>query len=220
VSYVYFIKAERDSATKACRLLQMILLAPTLDVIEPKDTSALQTKMEQADIQGKIVATLTSWCKSGRLKIYFLNEAPSLQYCIHNAKSATMATLYFKRPDGFIKWQQGVDAHNFWTEEARRHGIETANQRKAVTVTARELGDFLNELPGDAVVLLTLHEGCLRLKSGQSQNDLEPMSTIFQGASGFDVTEERFRRYLEQEVRRFFPGIHHKVLDLCFSGLP
>ena len=172
------------------------------------------------------MAILEKLCRSGRLKIYFLREEPSLQYCIHNAGDPNKAVLYFKRVNGFIKWQDEIDAHKFWNEERRRHGIEMSSQEKTVIVSARELREVLGALPEGAHVSLTVQGRRLKVKSGESDVDLLPLlpteftseDTIFGGASGFDVAEDPFNTVLKRQLTHYFLGFHENVVELCFKG--
>jgi hypothetical protein len=126
VYYVYFFKGDRDGAGKICKLLQAILLAPILDRQEGNSFLNRQRRMADPDTQSKIVEDLSQICARDSLKIFFLPTAPGLQYCIHNAASALKAILYLKRADGFIKWEEGRNAHEFWAEERLKQGIESA----------------------------------------------------------------------------------------------
>lgn len=126
VYYFYFFKGDKDGAGKICKLLQAILLAPMLNRQEANSFLERQRRMADAHTQSKIVEDLSQICARDSLKIFFLPAAPSLQYCIHNAASALKAILYLKRADGFIKWEEGRNAHEFWAEERLKQGIESA----------------------------------------------------------------------------------------------
>ena len=120
VSYVYFFRGDADGATKICKLLQMMLLAPMLDPKKADDFAMRASKMTEEPIQRKIVEDLKQICDRESLKIFLLPEAPSLQYCIHNATSIYHAKLYFKRGDVFIEWEEGTGAYNFWRGERQK----------------------------------------------------------------------------------------------------
>jgi len=123
VSYVYFFRGDADGATKICKLLQMMLLAPMLDREKAGVFAMRESKMTEEPIQRKIVEGLKEICERDSLKIFLLPEAPSLQYCIHNATSVYYAKLYFKRGDVFIEWEEGPGAYNFWKGERQKLGI-------------------------------------------------------------------------------------------------
>jgi hypothetical protein len=123
VRYVYFVHGSLDGATRICRLLQMLLLAPMLDREEADNFAVRASKMKEEPIQRAIVEGLKKICEQDSLKIFFLPAAPSLQYCIHNAASVDEAKLYFKRGDNFIEWEKGAGANNFWKEERQNKEI-------------------------------------------------------------------------------------------------
>jgi len=44
-------------------------------------------------------------------------------------------------------------------------------------------------------------------------------NAVFLGASGFDVKQDEFCNALKNEMRKYFPGIHERMIKLCFEGV-
>ena len=123
VGYIYFFHGDADGATKTCRLLQMLLLAPIWILTSRLSIHICSPKCGRKRIKTRSCRVCSKFAIRESLKIFFLPAAPSLQYCVHNANSIYHAKLYFKRGVSFIEWEEGAGAYNFWKEERQKQGI-------------------------------------------------------------------------------------------------
>lgn len=105
ISYVYFFQGNNDATDKVPQLLQLVLIAGFLD---KKDAASYKARRDLVTIhRDEILKDVKVICAEDKLNIYFLNDWPELQYCIHNATSAKEARLYLKHGDEFIDWDSG-----------------------------------------------------------------------------------------------------------------
>jgi hypothetical protein len=131
IRYVYFFQGNSDGAEKTCQLLQMVLLAEILKTqAEAEDWRARVAKI--ADNKDQILADMKRICLDERIKVFFLQTSPALQYCIHNAASDKSAKLYLKQGDEFIEWASGKEAYQFWDEVRQGRGAIDPLPPKAV----------------------------------------------------------------------------------------
>ena len=149
VQYVYFFQGDPDGAKKTCQLLQMVLLADILrDQSDADDWPGRLAKVK-SNLPG-IRQDLERICKFELIKIYFLPEAPALQYVIHNAGDNTNATIYLKRGEEYFEWESGAGAHRFWNEVRKSRGALTPQPPKAMFYGVPEFninqGNFVNAL--------------------------------------------------------------------------
>jgi hypothetical protein len=151
IQYVYFFQGDDNGAKKTCQLLQMLLLANILknqsDANDWRGRLA-KVKSNQTDIK----ADLEQICTYGMIKIYFLPEAPALQYVIHNAGDNIHARIYFKREQEqeYFEWESGAGAYRFWKEVRKARGALSPQPPKAMFYFVPEFklyqGDFVNTL--------------------------------------------------------------------------
>jgi hypothetical protein len=84
------------------------------------------------------------------IKIYFLPEAPALQYVIHNAGDNIHATIYLKREQEYFEWEAGTGAYRFWNEVRKARGALAPQPPKAMFYFVPDFklsqGDFVNTL--------------------------------------------------------------------------
>jgi hypothetical protein len=66
------------------------------------------------------------------IKIYFLPEAPALQYIIHNAGDNVHAKVYLKRGQEYLEWDSGAGAYQFWNEMRKTRGALAPQPQKAM----------------------------------------------------------------------------------------
>ena len=131
VQYIYFFQGDPDGAKKTCQLLQMVLLADILrDQSDAEDWPGRLAKVK-SNLPG-ITQDLERICKFELIKIYFLPEAPALQYVIHNAGDHSKATLYLKHGKEYIEWESGAGPHRFWNEVRKSRGAFTPHPPKAM----------------------------------------------------------------------------------------
>lgn len=149
IQYVYFFQGDDNGAKKTCQLLQMLLLANILkNQAEANDWQGRLAKVKSN--QSEIKSGLEQICTNGMIKIYFLPEAPALQYVIHNAGDNVHATIYLKRGQEYFEWESGAGAYGFWNEVRKARGALTPQPPKAVFHFVPEFklfqGDFVNAL--------------------------------------------------------------------------
>ncbi len=107
---------------KTCQLLQMVLLAKILKGQTDADDWPGRLENMKSN-QTEIKKQLEEIGLDGKIKIYFLPEAPALQYCIHNAGDIDRAIMYLKSEEGFIEWESKRPAHQFWCEVREAQGV-------------------------------------------------------------------------------------------------
>jgi hypothetical protein len=133
IQYVYFFQGVDNGAKKTCQLLQMLLLANILkNQAEAHDWQGRLAKIEGN--QKTIMADLERMCSLGMIRIYFLPEAPTLQYVIHNAGDNIHATIYLKRgqEQEYFEWETGTGAYQFWHQVRKARGALTPDPPKAM----------------------------------------------------------------------------------------
>ncbi len=143
IQYVYFFRGDDNGAKKTCQLLQMLLLANILK----NQTEANDWQGRVAKVKGNhtaIKSDLEQLCTHGMIKIYFLPEAPALQYVIHNAGDNTHATIYLKREKDYkyFEWESGDGAYRFWNEVRRARGALAPQPPKAMFYFVPEFKSF------------------------------------------------------------------------------
>jgi hypothetical protein len=151
IQYVYFFQGDDNGAKKTCQLLQMLLLANILkNQTEANDWQGRVAKVKSN--QAAIKSDLEQLCTHGMIKIYFLPEAPALQYVIHNAGDNMHATIYLKREKEYkyFEWESGAGAYRFWNEVRRSRGALAPQPPKAMFYFVPEFKspqvDFINTL--------------------------------------------------------------------------
>lgn len=131
IRYVYFFEGSLDGAEKTCQFLQMVLLANILQSQSDVDDWPGRLEKLKNNLTG-IKQDLEQLCKMGMIKIYFLPEAPALQYCIHNATNDKSAKIYLKRREEYFEWELGPGAYQFWAEVRKARGAVTPQPPRAV----------------------------------------------------------------------------------------
>ena len=151
IQYIYFFQGDDNGAKKTCQLLQMLLLANILkNPMEANDWQGRLAKVKSN--QAEITLDLAQLCTYGMIKIYFLTEAPALQYVIHNAGDNIQAKIYLKREQEqeYFEWASGTVAYRFWNEVRKARGALTPHPPKALFYFVPEFktyyGDFVNTL--------------------------------------------------------------------------
>jgi hypothetical protein len=148
IQYVYFFQGDDNGAKKTCQLLQMLLLANILkNQAEANDWQGRLAKVKSS--QTEIKSDLRQICANGMIKIYFLPEAPALQYVIHNAGDNIHATIYLKREQEqeYFEWESGTGAYRFWNEVRKARGALAPQPPNAMFYFVPEFklsgGDFV-----------------------------------------------------------------------------
>jgi hypothetical protein len=149
IQYVYFFQGDDNGAKKTCQLLQMLLLANILkNQAEANDWQGRLAKVKSN--QAEIKSDLEQICTHGMIKIYFLPEAPALQYVIHNAGDNIHATIYLKREQEYFEWEAGTGAYGFWNEVRKARGALAPQPPKAMFYFVPDFklsqGDFVSTL--------------------------------------------------------------------------
>jgi hypothetical protein len=131
IQYIYFFQGDDNGAKKTCQLLQMLLLADILKTQE--EANNWQNRLAKVKSnQAEISRDLEKICTYGMIKIYFLPEAPALQYVIHNAGDNVHAKIYLKREQEYFDWESGAAAYRFWNEVRKARGALTPEPAKAM----------------------------------------------------------------------------------------
>jgi predicted nucleotide-binding protein len=149
IQYVYFFQGDDNGAKKTCQLLQMLLLANILE--NQAEANNWQGRLAKVKTNlTEIKLDLEQLCTHGMIKIYFLPEAPALQYVIHNAGDNIRATIYLKRGQAYFEWESGAGAYRFWNEVRKAHGALAPQPPKAMFYLVPDYklseGDFVNTL--------------------------------------------------------------------------
>ena len=149
IQYVFFFQGDDNGAKKTCQLLQMLLLAGFLkNQTEANDWQGRLVKLKSN--LDKIRADLEQLCTYGMIKIYFLVDAPALQYVIHNAGDSIHAKIYLKREQEYFEWESGAEAYRFWNQVRKARGALTPQPPKAMFYFVPEFksyqDDFVNVL--------------------------------------------------------------------------
>jgi hypothetical protein len=166
VKYTYFFHANEDGAQKICMLLQSIIVAPFVD---SGKVPSFKDRYEVIKQRGDDALKFFQGIKD-QLNIYFLAEAPSFQFSIHNATNPSTAKAYIKYKEGYLIW--GGDAHEIWTD-----------LKKCRPLKGQAAGVFLPTL-------------CINLK---------------------EIDGGKFKASLDDQFKRYFPGIAEKVMELCYG---
>jgi len=131
VRYVYLFPGNKEGAQKTCQLLQVVLLAKQLK--GPTDASDWRGRLDKVKTyRDEILAELRYICDEERIQVFFLPEAPPLQYCIHNATDKKNAKLYLKRGEQYVVWEVGQPAYDFWEKARTAYGAHSPTPPKAV----------------------------------------------------------------------------------------
>jgi hypothetical protein len=149
IQYIYFFQGDDNGARKICQLLQMLLLANILEnQAEANDWRGRLAKLKSN--LDKITVDLERLCADGMIKVYFLADAPALQYVIHNAGDSMHAKIYLKREQEYFEWESGAGAYRFWNQVRKARGALTPQPEKAMFYFGPEFkdyqGDFVNKL--------------------------------------------------------------------------
>jgi hypothetical protein len=149
IQYICFFQGDDNGAKKTCQLLQMLLLASTLkNQAEANDWQGRLAKVKSNLAEIKV--DLEQLCTYGMIKVYFLVDAPALQYVIHNAGDSRHAKIYLKREQEYFEWASGTEAYRFWYQVRKARGALTPQPPKAMFYFVPEFkssqSDFINTL--------------------------------------------------------------------------
>jgi hypothetical protein len=114
--------------------------------------------------------------------------------------------------------------------------LQTISQREGLKVIFLEKTPILrycihNASDASEAVLYLRHKGTyLKWEEGERVHDFwsqeraklavrfDPPAAIFFGAGGLNVRGDPFASTLKSGLRRYFPGIHEQIKNLCFDG--
>ena len=131
VRYFYFLPGDPDGAEKVSQLLQLVLLARVPGSRE-EGASFERCRERVANNLPQIMEDLKKLCRDQSINFCFLPAPPEFQYCIHNAADVNHAKLYVKHGEGFIEWESGNEAYQFWKDVRARQSMAEPEPPHAV----------------------------------------------------------------------------------------
>src|SRR5262245_22368758 len=92
----------------------MILLAGLFE--DPKQADFAQRRLDMIrSKKNEVIERLKTLRDDETFSIFFLPDAPALEFCLHNATHPTKARAFIKiDEDHFIEWSEGSNAHQIW----------------------------------------------------------------------------------------------------------
>jgi len=134
VRYIYIVHGDIDAASKAPKMLQLLLLATKLD--QANDTFARRQELVRKH-KDEILKDLREICKQDKVNLYFIAEPLGIEYCIHNATHPEKATIYLKHREEYLEWEAGEWARSFWSRTREHQGANDPEPREAIFHAAK-----------------------------------------------------------------------------------